>query len=143
MPMIAIDDLHFGYGRNALYQGFFAQVRHKYLSLNLWSLGSHGILHSSTRIHAGQCAWAANADRMETDPLLAIGFNLRACPKISSTGRDNAGLVLAWDPKSLQLKLVNGNGIPIGNQCASDGGSLVLAPCSSQQSKGFSQKHAV
>lgn len=27
MTMIAIDDLHFGYGRNALYQGFFAQVR--------------------------------------------------------------------------------------------------------------------
>ncbi len=27
MPMIAIDDLHFGYGRNALYQGFCAQVR--------------------------------------------------------------------------------------------------------------------
>lgn len=27
MPMIAIDDLHFGYGRNALYQGFCAEVR--------------------------------------------------------------------------------------------------------------------
>jgi oligosaccharide reducing-end xylanase len=101
---------------------------------NLWTLGAHGTIRSTTGTSPGQC--------VSSD---GISFSLVPCPgsELSAGGRGAvaaAAPVLAWDEASSQLKLVDAAGSPVGGQCAGDHGGLAVQPCAARTTMGWAEK---